>query len=60
MDKKPEVLKMLSEKTQRDLNLFVVNSCISEDKEKTEKFYSLIQMVIVETITSQNKIKKNG
>lgn len=60
MDKKPEVLKMLSEKTQRDLNLFVVNSCISEDKEKTEKFYSLVQMVIVETITSQNKIKKNG
>jgi hypothetical protein len=60
MDKKPDILRMLPEKTQKDLDLFVINSCISTDEGKTNDFYNLIQRVIVETVTSQNKLKKNG
>jgi len=60
MDKKPDILRMLPEKTQKDLDLFVINSFISIDEEKKNAFYNLIQRVIVETVTSQNKLKKNG
>ena len=51
---------MLPEKTQKDLDLFVIKSCISTDEGKTNDFYNLIQRVIMETVTSQNSLKKNG
>ena len=60
MDKKPDILRMLPEKTQTNLDFFVINSCISTDEGKTNDFYNLIQRVIVETVTSQNNLKKNG
>lgn len=60
MNKKPDILRMLPEKTQKDLDLFIINSCISTEGGKTNDFYNLIQRVIVETVTSQNNLKKNS
>lgn len=59
MDKKPDIFKILTEKTQKDLDLFVANSYISVDEQKRKDFYSLVQRIIVETSISRNTSKEN-
>jgi hypothetical protein len=53
-----KILDILSEKTKKDIDLFVVNSFLSEDKERNKEFYNIIQRVIVESsLGSKDKIK---
>jgi hypothetical protein len=53
-----KILGILSEKTKKDIDFFVVNSFLSEDKERNKEFYNIIQRVIVESsLGSKDKIK---
>jgi len=54
-----KTLGILSEKTRKDIDIFLINSHISDDKEKIKRFYDLIQRVIVESCYgSKEKITK--
>ena len=54
-EKEIGILGVLDEKTRKDIDLFVINSYLSVDKNKVNKFYSLIQRVIVESMSKKNK-----
>lgn len=49
------ILKVLKEKTRKDIDLFVINSYLSVDKDKTKEFYSLVQRIIVESMSKKNQ-----
>jgi len=52
------MLGVLSEKTRADIKIFVANSPISEDEEKTRKFYDLIQRIVAESYYRLNEKNK--
>jgi hypothetical protein len=58
MEEEIKILDILSEKTRKDIKIFVANCSISDDPVRKSKFYDLIQRVIVESsIGSKDKIK---
>lgn len=59
MDDRIGNLEFLSDKTKKDIDLFVINSFLSEDEDSKRKFYELIQRVAIESIFSSNKNLKN-
>jgi hypothetical protein len=54
-EKEIGILGVLDEKTRKDIDHFVINSYLSVDKNKINKFYSLIQRVIVESMSKKNE-----
>lgn len=53
-----KVLDILSDKTKKDIDLFVINSFLSEDTKRKKEFYNIIQRIIVESsLGSKDKIK---
>lgn len=58
MQENIKILDILSEKTRKDIKLFVINSSLSEDPIREKIFYDIIQRVIVESsLGPNNKIK---
>lgn len=53
-----KVLDILSNKTKKDIDLFVINSFLSGDTKRKKEFYNIIQRIIVESsLGSKDKIK---
>ena len=58
MEEDIKILDILSDKTKKDIKLFVANCSISDDPIRKKKFYDLIQRVIFEsTLGTKDKIK---
>jgi hypothetical protein len=58
MEEDIKILDILSDKTKKDIKIFVANCSISDDPIRKKKFYDLIQRVIFEsTLGTKDKIK---
>jgi len=61
MQEEIKILNILSEKTKKDIKMFVANCSISEDPERKKKFYDIIQKVIIESsLGMKDKINLNN
>ena len=59
MDNRIKMLDALSEKTKNEIELFVINSYLSEDDSARKKFYDILHKVMVESLLSAHrKLKK--
>lgn len=58
MGQEISIMNMLSDKTNEDIKLFVINSFLSTDEEKRKEFERLIHKVIIDCTLNQ-KINKN-
>lgn len=58
MDNKIKMLDSISEKTKKDIELFIINSPLSEDEQSKKKFYDILHKVMIESLFATNRTLK--
>ncbi len=52
------MLDAISEKTKKDIELFIINSPLSEDEQSKKKFYDILHKVMIESLFATNRTLK--
>lgn len=58
MDDRIKMLDALSDKTKKEIQLFVTNSFLSENEGLKKDFYQILEKVMVESLFATNRTLK--